>query len=345
MKDRRTHDPRSDDKGDIPPSCTAEVIRGTSLLRNRCLGWRTGFPSGQVTQLFDRRAEPEAVPRRGVAAGALIGAVVQGRASPVGAAASQVRRRARADETGWRTNGRNGWLGWLWTVCDRRHTLYHVDDSRGGRVIRRLLGEAFGGTLVSDFYGAYDTIRCKQQKCVTHLLRELRDTARDSPAFAAGTFHPRCKRLLKDLLRLKRRWDELDDDAYTRRGCRLEDRLRRLAEAHAEDREPHARRLALRVQRYQKQPTAFRWERRLDGTNNAAERALRPAVVMRKITGGSRSRSPAGAQAWAVTASILRTARQQGQGRDVLETPQAATDGLLGRQSSTPAHVVLIAWR
>ncbi len=54
----------------------------------------------------------------------------------------------------------------------------------------------------------------------------------------------------------------------------------------------------------------------MDGTNNAAERALRPAVVMRKITGGSRSE--AGAKAWAILASVMRTAEQQG--RDVLET-------------------------
>ena len=70
------------------------------------------------------------------------------------------------------------------------------------------------------------------------------------------------------------------------------------------------------MQRHQRQLTAFLWDRHLDGTNNAAERALRPAVVMRKITGGSRS--PAGAAAWAVVASVLRTARQQG--RDVLGT-------------------------
>jgi hypothetical protein len=239
-----------------------------------------------------------------------------------------------ADETGWRTNGRNGWL---WTICDQRQTFYHVDDSRGGGVIRRLLGEAFGGTLVSDFYGAYDTIRCKKQKCLTHLLRELRDTAaeakpaaRDSPAFAAGRFYPSCKRLLKDLLRLKRRWDDLNDATYTRRACRLEDRLQQLAEAHADDPEPHAHRLALRVQRYQKQLTAFLWDQHLDGTNNAAERALRPAVVMRKITGGSRS--PAGAEAWATMASVLRTARQQR--LDVLQTlKQLLIDCWAGKES------------
>jgi transposase len=54
----------------------------------------------------------------------------------------------------------------------------------------------------------------------------------------------------------------------------------------------------------------------LDGTNNAAERAIRPAVVARKISGGSRSKE--GAEAWATVASLVRTARQQG--KNVVET-------------------------
>ena len=219
-----------------------------------------------------------------------------------------------ADETSWRTGGRNDWL---WSVCDARHTLYHVDRSRAGRVARGLLGGSFGGTVVSDFYGAYDAAGFeKKQRCLAHLLRELKETARDSPAFAAGPFHPRCRRLLKDMLALKKRWRELDDDAYTRRACRLEDRLDVLARSHGDDPEPHARRLANRLLRHRRELTPFLWDEELDGTNNAAERALRPAVVMRKVTGGSRSE--AGARAWTVLATVLRTARQQG--RDAVET-------------------------
>jgi len=119
-------------------------------------------------------------------------------------------------------------------------------------VIVELLGKAFGAagqTLVSDFYPVYDQFHASQQKCLTHLLRELRDTITKRPELADHAFFTRCK--------------------------------------------PE-----------------------VDGTNNAAERALRPAVVMRKITGGSRS--PEGAAAWAVLASVMRTAEQQG--RDVLET-------------------------
>ncbi len=218
-----------------------------------------------------------------------------------------------ADETGWRQDGTNAWL---WTLTDPQHTLYHIDNSRGGKVIRQLLGNSFGGTLISDFYGAYDALDCSKQRCLTHLLRELKDTAAEHPAFAAGAFYPRCKRLCRQMLKLKSRWDQLDDHVYTARACRLEDRLEALANQYVNDPEDHARRLSGRLLRYRKQLTAFLWDKHLPGTNNAAERALRPAVVFRKITGGSRSAR--GAKAWAILASVLRTARQQG--RDMLAT-------------------------
>ena len=215
------------------------------------------------------------------------------------------------DETGWRTDGRNGYL---WAVTDARHTLYHVDKSRSGGVIEGLLGRTFPGTLGCDFYGAYGKLGCPKQRCLAHLLRELKETARDSPAFAAGEFYPRCKRLVRDMLGLKRKWDDLDDATYTRRACRLEDRLDRLAQGEHD--EPNATRLAKRLLKHRAELTRFLWERDLDGTNNAAERALRPAVVARKISGGSRSAK--GAEAWAKLASLMRTASRQG--RSVLET-------------------------
>ena len=95
-----------------------------------------------------------------------------------------------ADETGWRIAGRNGYL---WTLTNDTHTLYHVNRSRSGKVIADLLGEAFGGTRVSDFYAVYDQFDCPQQKCLTHLLRELRDTVGKNPKLADQVFLRRCK--------------------------------------------------------------------------------------------------------------------------------------------------------
>ena len=220
-----------------------------------------------------------------------------------------------ADETGWRNDGKNGYL---WTLTNADHTLYHVDRSRGGDVIVDLLGKAFGAagqTLVSDFYGVYDQLNATQQKCLAHLLRELRDTIADRPELTGHAFFKRCKRLVQDMLRLKQRRRELMKAVYGAQVARVEQRLEELATASTWG-DVDADRLTKRLKKHRKSLTTFLHKAEVDGTNNAAERALRPAVVMRKITGGSRSAE--GAKAWAILASVMRTAEQQA--RDVVET-------------------------
>jgi transposase len=219
-----------------------------------------------------------------------------------------------ADETGWRTNGKNGYL---WTLNTDRHTLYHVDHSRSAKVIVELLGKAFGHdgqTLVSDFYSVYDQFDAPQQKCLVHLLRELRDTIARDPPLEKHEFFMRCKRLVQDMLRLKKRREQLPPAAYQQKVKQIEARLSTLAQGSWP--EPEVKRLVKRLAKYRTKLTTFLHKAEVDGTNNAAERAIRPAVVMRKITGGSRS--AAGAKAWSVLASVMRTAEQQG--RDVFET-------------------------
>jgi hypothetical protein len=223
-----------------------------------------------------------------------------------------------ADETGWRTNGHNGYL---WTINTKDHTLYHIDKSRGAKVIIELLGKAFGHdgqgktqTLVSDFYSVYDQFDGPQQKCLVHLLRELRDTVAKYPELVDHTFFKRCKELVQDMLGLKKRWNEIEAQDYQQKVQQIEQRLADLAGKSWNH--PQADRLSKRLKKYQSKLTTFLHHKEVDGTNNAAERAIRPAVVMRKITGGSRSEG--GAKAWAILASVMRTAEQQG--RDVFET-------------------------
>lgn len=220
-----------------------------------------------------------------------------------------------ADETGWRTDGRNGYL---WTLTSDRHTLYHVDRSRSAQVIVDLLGKAFGSggdqTLVSDFYSVYDQFPGPQQKCLTHLLRELRDTTASRPELAGHEFFTKCKRLIKQMLRLKARRKQMNRSAYEHQVDLLEKRLAALSAMSFED--PDAMRLTRRLSKYRCKLTTFLHRPEVPGTNNAAERVLRPPVVMRKITGGSRSHEAA--RAWAILTSVMRTAEQQG--RDVVET-------------------------
>ncbi len=77
-----------------------------------------------------------------------------------------------------------------------------------------------------------------------------------------------------------------------------------------------ADRLTKRIRKHRDSLTTFLHKKEVDGTNNAAERAIRPAVIMRKITGGSRSKE--GAKAWSILASVIHTAQQQG--KTVLDT-------------------------
>lgn len=220
-----------------------------------------------------------------------------------------------ADETGWRTNGKNGYL---WTLTNSTHTLYHIDRSRSGKVITELLGKTFGSmndqTLVSDFYSVYDQFDGRQQKCLTHLLRELRDTIAARPELVSHEFFQRCKRLIQQMLKLKSKPAAMSPAAYAHQVELLEKRLNQLAQLDWSDAD--AERLGKRLHKYRGKLTTFLHHDDVEGTNNAAERALRPAVVMRKITGGSRSAG--GAKAWSILASVMRTAEQQG--RDVLET-------------------------
>jgi len=238
------------------------------------------------------------------------------------------------DETGARIEGKNAVL---WGLCSDTHTLYHFDPSRAGRVVRQLLGEAFGGRLVTDYYSAYTNLPYKQQKCLVHLLRELRDTAKKNKAFARGAFRRRLRRVLKEMLLLKGRWGKPSKRAYEAKARRLVARLVAAGEAGKASADADERRLGRRVLRFRESIPAFLFEEHLDGTNNAAERAMIHAVVARKISGGHRAWG--GAKAWAVLASVCRTARKQG--RDVLETmKQLLWDAWAGRPPgllATPA--------
>lgn len=208
------------------------------------------------------------------------------------------------DETGWRIDGRNFWL---WAFTDPTFTLYHVDESRGGKVPLKLLGQAFGGVVVADFYSAYNRLAAPKQRCLVHLLREVRETGERDAEFRQTPFASKLHRWCQDALKLKDRRKQLTTAEYQGKTARLERRLAVLA--RAVDPHPEVERLTKRLARHREELTRFLYDNKLEGTNNRAERALRPAVVMRKITGGNRSES--GAAAWAKLASLMATADQR----------------------------------
>src|SRR4029453_6355226 len=74
-----------------------------------------------------------------------------------------------ADETGWREAGRNGYA-WTFSTPTAR---YFVRGGRTKAVVHTVLGDAFSGTLLSDFYAAYDHYPGLKQRYWAHLLRDI----------------------------------------------------------------------------------------------------------------------------------------------------------------------------
>lgn len=65
-------------------------------------------------------------------------------------------------------------VGYIWTFANMEEVLYVYKDSREGHILDELLN-GFEGVLVSDFYAAYDSVECAQQKCHIHLIRDIND--------------------------------------------------------------------------------------------------------------------------------------------------------------------------
>ena len=211
-----------------------------------------------------------------------------------------------ADETGWRVNGRGHWL---WCFTTPRTTFYLIDRQRGRPVVARFFREAFRGTLVTDFWGPYNAVVCSaRQVCLAHLLRDLEHVERyKSPSPQWAPFAKKLRRLVGDAIRLSR-WEDRALPEYASRRDRLHTRLDALIATHWDDKQ--ARRLLKRFRRHRDDLLTFLDDPAVPFDNNAAERAIRPAVIIRKNIYGNRS--PRGADTQAVLMSIYRTLKQRG---------------------------------
>src|SRR6266851_3003008 len=82
-----------------------------------------------------------------------------------------------ADETHLSTKSSNGYV---WVFTSMEEVVYLWSATREGNVAEEFLS-GFNGVLVSDFYSAYDSISCAQQKCLVHLIRDLNEDVLKEP--------------------------------------------------------------------------------------------------------------------------------------------------------------------
>lgn len=206
------------------------------------------------------------------------------------------------DETGWRVAGVNYWA---WTATTPTHTYYTIEESRGKGVAQKLFTNSIG-VLVRDDYAAYTKLALPQQSCWAHLLRKSHEEIiRDGASDEVTKLHAQLKELF-NLLQydLSQPYDQkIRHQLYQWYTIDL-DRI--IATNYTHD---DAKRIQTRIKhQYTNLLTALRYEG-VPLTNNLAERAIRPLVVTRKISGGSQT--PRGATIHAVNMSIIETIVKQ----------------------------------
>jgi predicted RecB family nuclease len=84
---------------------------------------------------------------------------------------------AHADETKGQVKGHSGYV---WAFTNLEEVIYVYTPTRDGDILEKVL-EGFKGVLVSDFYSAYDAMKCPQQKCLIHLMRDINDDLFHNP--------------------------------------------------------------------------------------------------------------------------------------------------------------------
>lgn len=216
---------------------------------------------------------------------------------------------AYVDETSW-------WVGgpghWLHAFTNASTTLYRVEASRGSDVVTETLTADYAGVLVSDCLNIYDSAPIERKhKCVGHHQKAIR-VQLNAPGLSDTTYLERWKGLFELVCETTARKAELDADTLTfaRNLCREK------AEAYLAQpvtQEPD-RKIQNRLAKQKDHLFTCLTEPAVEATNNRAERALRPAVIARKVSCGNKTQR--GKKTWERLVSLAVTGLQRG--RDIL---------------------------
>lgn len=207
-----------------------------------------------------------------------------------------------ADETSWWVDGPGYWL---WVFTTPTGTAYRIANSRGHPVARKVLGDDFNGVLITDCATIYDDFDCPQHKCIFHHLEVLK-RQRKQPRTKNQGYLDAWERLWKDVLELTAARDQLASPDFVARRTAIEARADALL--LQEVTQLGDRKFQTRMRRARKHLFGCLYYR-VDPTNNRAERAIRPAVVARKISCGNQT--DRGARTTEILFSLITTAHQQ----------------------------------
>jgi hypothetical protein len=207
----------------------------------------------------------------------------------------------QGDETGWRINGQSCWA---WCFRDPRLALFLIDRHRSREVLVRVLGKSFAGTLVSDFYAAYNGLDCAKQRCLVHLLRELAKLREELPRQSVRAFIQPLIALFQDAIQLGKDREKLGHakfhEAYERIIDRFDDLMLKTRSQH-----PDCLRIWKRLYKHCDELFTFLDDPAVPADNNGTERDIRSLAAAR--SDGGTHRADWSAAAFARLKSVIVT--------------------------------------
>lgn len=194
-----------------------------------------------------------------------------------------------ADETGWRLAGAQQYL---WLASSALAACFRIDPTRSQAAAKELLGEEFGGFVASDRYSGYHWLDVLQQQlCWCHVIRQLVEVSEREGA--TGKLGKKLVKAAREVIKTHRRHleDDHDLDWLTAELRPLRKRIQELLEQGARGRHQRTANFCAGLLEEYDALWTFCDVRdiAIPVTNNAAERALRHAVLMRRIQGGTQS--------------------------------------------------------
>lgn len=188
------------------------------------------------------------------------------------------------DETGWKDKGIKYWA---WVFCSPLVSFFWIAQSRSSKVLEEILGETYGGTIVSDFFSAYVKYANKlQQFCLAHLIRDIKFLT-TLPDKNDKDFGDALLMQFKKLFHFWHQRDKIPKELFDRRMLRIKKRV--LALAEQDDLPAKSVTLAKRLRKHGEAIFRFLFDPAVPPTNNGGEQSIRQLVIDRRITQGSRS--------------------------------------------------------
>jgi transposase len=213
------------------------------------------------------------------------------------------------DDTGWRIHGETAHL---MTFDTDEATVFQIRPRHRNEEVRELIPADYTGVMVTDrgkSYVAEEFLGVQQQKCLDHLKENINEVL-EHKAGRARSFGLKLKSILREARQLWRDQRAGKAEKFQGEAERIEEELTTHLRPRFLKDEDNQRLLdGIGLQHDRGRVLRFLHDPTIEPTNNRGERTLRPAVIARQLSHGSKNER--GAESFAAFTSVIQTAAKK----------------------------------